>query len=148
MFPATNPAPSIAQALPYRLPDDENARLALFVIRRMGAFGLADAQAAHAMVVAFGQQFRRPLVLLRTVMAEIAATASGSITIAPGCCCRMTRAEAAVLEALARAETEPEAARLMLGDLLGNRRVDGVLASVGAVAAAFADAGRPIARCG
>ena len=57
---------------------------------------------------------------------------------------RMTAAESAVLTVLARAETAPDTARLLLADLLGIRRIDGVLASATALAAAFADAGRPI----
>lgn len=45
--------------LPHTLPACENARLVLFAIRRMGANGLADARAAHAMFTAFGERFRR-----------------------------------------------------------------------------------------
>ena len=47
--------------LPHPLPPCENARIALFAMRRMGAHGLADARAAHALFTAFGQGFRRPL---------------------------------------------------------------------------------------
>ena len=54
--------------------------------------------------------------------------------------------EGALLTILSRAETAPEVARLLLADLLGLRRVDGVLASATILSAAFADAGRPI--CG
>jgi hypothetical protein len=130
--------------LPHPLPPCENARIALFAMRRMGAHGLADARAAHTMVTAFGQSFRRPLVLLRALMADLAATSAGTIAIAPCCCARATPAEAAMLSILARIETAPETARLLMADLLGVRRVDGVLASAAAVAAAFADEGRPI----
>ncbi len=42
--------------------------------------------------------------------------------------------------------TAPDIAALLLGDLLGIRRPDGVLASIAAVSAAFADEGRPIFR--
>ena len=132
-------------ALPHALPACVNARIALFAIRRMGAQGLADARAAAALVDAFGAGFRRPLTLLRALMADLAATAAGPITIAPCCCARMTPSEAALLMVLARAETQPEAARLLMADLLGVRRIDGVLASAAAVAVAFADGGRPIA---
>lgn len=131
--------------LPHMLPACENARIALFAMRRMGANGLADARAAHALFTAFGQSFRRPLVLLRALMADIAATASGTIAIAPCCCARMTPAEAALLTILTRIEYAPDTARLLMADLLGVRRVDGVLASAAAVAAAFADEGRPVA---
>ena len=46
---------------------------------------------------------------------------------------------------LSRVETQIGSAAYLLGDLLGQRRADGVLSSVAAVAMAFADEGRPIA---
>ena len=131
-------------ALPYALPACPNARIVLFALRRRGAQGLHDARASHALFTAFGQDFRRPLVLMRALMADLAGTAAGTIAIAPCCCARMTAAEKTMLTVLARVETAPETARLLLGDLLGVRRVDSVLASVAAVATAFADDGRPI----
>lgn len=137
---------SLATLLPRPLPACAHARLALVAIRRMGAHGLADAHAATALWAGFGQEFRRPLTLARALMADLAATAAGPIAIAPCCCARVTAAEGALLDVLARAETEPEAAHLLLADLLGTRRADGVLASATALAAAFADAGRPIGR--
>lgn len=131
-------------ALPHALPPCANARIALFAIRRMGAHGLHDARAAHVMFTSFGKAFRRPLVLLRALMAELAASASGTIAIAPCCCARMTPAENALLTVLARIETSPKTAMFLMADLLCVRRVDGVLASAAAVAMAFADDGRPI----
>jgi len=137
-------AAATAAMLPHPLPPCVNARIALFAVRRMGAHGLGDARAALALVNAFGQQFRRPLTLLRALMADLAGSAAGPIAIAPCCCMRVTAAEAALLTVLGRAETQPDAARVLLADLLGIRRVDGVLASAAALAAAFADEGRPI----
>ncbi|HVJ00092.1 MAG TPA: DUF6628 family protein [Sphingomonas sp.] len=137
---------TIAHALPHALPDDPDVRLVLFAIRRLGAQGLNDACAAHAFVTAFGEGFRRPLVLMRAFMLDVASAAAQPISIAPCCCQRTTASEAALLDVLARAETNPEKARLLLADQLGTRAVDGVLASAAAVAAAFADAGRPILR--
>lgn len=131
-------------ALPHLLPGDADSRIALFAIRRMGAHGLADARAAHALFTAFGENFRRPLTLMRVLMADLAASSAVPIAIAPCCCPRMTAGERALLAILARVETAPESARLLLRDLLGQRRVDGVLASAAAVAAAFADEGRPV----
>lgn len=130
--------------LPHMLPACPNARIALFAMRRMGANGLSDARAAHVMFTAFGQGFRRPLILLRALMADLAGAASGTIAIAPCCCARMTPAESALLTILGRIEYAPDAARLLMADLLGVRRVDGVLTSAAAVAAAFADEGRPV----
>lgn len=137
-------ATNAATALPHALPRCANACLTLFAIRRMGANGLADAHVSHAFVGAFGEGFRRPLVLMRALMADLAATSDCPIAIAPCCCSRMTSAESALVTVLCRAETAPDSARLLLADLLGVRRIDGVLASAMAVAQAFADAGRPI----
>ncbi|AXJ97161.1 MULTISPECIES: DUF6628 family protein [unclassified Sphingomonas] len=130
--------------LPYAIPVCPNARIALFAVRRMGAHGLADARAAHILFTSFGEGFRRPLMLLRALMADLAATAGETIAIAPCCCARMTAAERALITVLARVETLPDSARYLLGDLLAVRRVDGALASAAAVAASFADEGRPI----
>lgn len=141
---SVSPADATSAILSHPLPETPSSRIALLAIRRMGAHGLHDAAAAHALFCNFGQGFRRPLVLLRAFMADLAATAEGTIAIAPCCCPRMTGAEAALVAVLARVEGQPEAAHLLLADLLGTRRVDGVLASAAAVAAAFADAGRPI----
>lgn len=134
----------VGHAVPHVMPDCPNARLALFAMRRMGAHGLSDAPASNAMLNGFGLDFRRPLILLRALMADVSGSANGRIAIAPCCCTRMTAAENALLTVLARIETAPGMARLLLADLLGIRRVDGVLTSAAAVAAAFADAGRPI----
>ncbi|WP_375421409.1 DUF6628 family protein [uncultured Sphingomonas sp.] len=134
--------------LPHALPTCTNARIVLFAIRRMGAHGLHDAGAANLLINAFGQDFRRPLLLMRNLMADLATHASGTIAIAPCCCARMTPAEGALPTVLARVETAPDTARYLLSDLLGARRVDGVLASAAIVAAAFADAGRPIGERG
>ena len=133
-----------ARALPHVLPPCENARIALFAIRRMAAHGLADARASQILFIAFGSDFRRPLLLLRALMADLASRSTASIAVAPCCCTRMTPAEQALLVVLARAETAPDSARLLLADLLDTRCVDGVLASAAAVAVAFADAGRPV----
>ncbi len=141
---STQTIASATSLLPHALPPCENARITLFAMRRMGAHGLADARASHTMFTAFGQGFRRPLVLLRALMADLAGTSAGTIAIAPCCCARMTPAESAMLSVLARVETAPETARYLMADLLGVRRIDGVLASAAAVAAAFADEGRPI----
>ena len=150
LSPAPSPTPAqrpsaLAATLPNALPHDPNARLLLFAFRRLGAHGLNDAHTAHALLQAFGGGFRRPLLLLRTMMADLAHTATCPIAIAPCCCMRMTGAEATMLTIVARAETAPDSARLLLGDLIGVRQPDGVLASVTALAQAFADAGRPIA---
>ena len=135
---------SMTALLPQPLPHCENARIALFTMRRMGAHGLSDARAAHTLFTAFGQGFRRPLVLMRALMADLAGSAAGTIAIAPCCCARMTPAESAMLSILARVEPAPDTARYLMRDLLGVRSIDGVLTSAAAVAAAFADEARPV----
>lgn len=137
-------ATTLSHALPHLLPEDANARLLLFAFRRMGAHGLNDAHAAQAMIEGFGTDFRRPLTLLRAMMADLATRATCAISIAPCCCRRMTHAEQAVLTIVARAEASPATAAVLLSDLIGVREPDGVLASITVVAQAFADAGRPI----
>jgi hypothetical protein len=144
MEPRMTDALIARSALPHTMPAGPGARLALFVFRRLGAHGLDDAVAAQAMLTAFGQGFRRPLVLMRAMMADLAASAVAPIAIAPCCCVRMTHAEHAMLTVLTRAETAPDSARLLLADLLAVRHADGVFACVAAVATAFADTGRPI----
>ena len=139
-----SPPATIANALPAAMPSDPAARLVLFGFRRMGAHGLDDARAAHAFLSAFGEGFRRPLTLMRAFMADCAGAANAAISIAPCCCARATQAELTVVSALARVETRPDSARLLLSDLLCVRRADGVVASAAALAAAFADAGMPI----
>ena len=135
---------TLAAALPALQPDDPGARLLLFGVRQMGRHGIDDACAAHAFVTAFGREFRRPLVLLRALMQEMSALAAGPVQIAPWCCPRMTGAEAALLEVLGRVRTRPEAAAVLLADMLGVRDATGVLVTAHALANAFADLALPL----
>jgi hypothetical protein len=140
-MPPTSP---LATALPSVQPDDPAARLFIFALRQMGAHGLTDACAAHAFVTAFGKGFQRPLILLRTLVAELSAASARPIQIAPWRCPRMTAGEAVLLDILGRARTNPDAAGLLLGDLLGIRDAGGILATAHALANAFADMGLPL----
>ncbi|MCW3837945.1 DUF6628 family protein [Sphingomonas canadensis] len=135
---------TLAAALPAMQPEDPGARLMLFAMRQMGMHGIHDACAAHAFVVAFGKNFRRPLVLLRALMTEMATVSQRPIPIAPWCCPRMTRAEETLLAVLARAGSNPEAAHLLLRDLCGVRDCASLAFTAGAVARAFADQGLPL----
>lgn len=135
---------SLATALPQLQPEDPGARLLLFGIRQTGAHGLHDASAAHAFMVAFGKQFRRPLVLLRALMQEMSVAASGPVQIAPWCCPRMTASEAGLLAALAKVRTNPHATVLLLGDLLGIRDARGLIPTAHALAESFADLALPL----
>lgn len=138
-------APTTSALTLHDMPACDNARLFLFVFRRMGAHGLNDAIAAHAMLRVFGKAYRRPLMLMRALMADVATQTNVTIAIAPCCFTRITHAEVAMLTVIARAERQPAVAALLLSDLLGVRHIDGLLASATAVAGAFADAGHPVA---
>ena len=129
--------PHIAPASPYR-------RLLLFAIRRMAAGGIADAHAAHAIFTGFGLGYRRPLVLLRALMAEVSRVATAKLTVAPCCCPRMTKDEAALVDLIAQSPDRPEQAHGGLNALLHVRTALGVLISAQAVATAFHDLGMPL----
>lgn len=143
----TTPLPALGQmgqTLHRLQSDDPGTRLLLFGIRQIGAGGLHDAATAHAFITAFGQGFRRPLLLLRTLMAEMSAAAAGPIQIAPWCCARVTPNEAALLDLISLTPTDPCRARILLADLLGVRRVDGILATATGLSVAFSDLGLPL----
>ncbi|MFD1787235.1 DUF6628 family protein [Sphingomonas floccifaciens] len=130
--------------LPQRQPDDPAPRLLLFAVRQMGAHGVDDAAAAHAFITAFGKDFRRPLILLRTLMLELSSAAQRPLQIAPWCCSRMTGCESALLAVVAKSLDNEAAARLLLADLLATRDPTGPLATATALAMAFADCGLPL----
>ena len=146
--PPATPLPHPAPMLPHGAPDCPYARLLLFGVRRMAAAGLNDAHAAHALFAGFGVNFRRPLVLLRALMAEISRVSTRSLLIAPCCCGRMTDDEARLLAVIAGANTTPAGAARMLGDLLHVHSSLGVLTSAQAVEACFADLGMPLSPSG
>jgi len=135
---------STARLLPHNAPATSGARLFLHGVRRIGVGGLGDAQAASMMIGAFGLSFRRPLVLLRALMAELARASHQSIMIAPSCCCRMTIAESMLLRAVAMSADKPRLAHEILCNLCGLDAAIGVLSSAQALSQAFADLGRPI----
>ena len=134
----------LTHSLPHAIPEHANSRLFLLSVRRLGAYGLGDAHLANHFITAFGPAFRRPLILMRVMMSEIAAAASTPMTIAPCCCMRMTASEATLVDIMRRIDHQPMTAHALLADLLGNRRVDGVLATMATVASAFADLGHPV----
>lgn len=131
--------------LPHSAPDDDSgARILLQTVRRIGVGGLNDAYAASLMMGAFGISFRRPLILARALMAELARASHQPIMIAPSCCCRMTGGEAMLLRAAALATAHPGLAHDLLCNLCGIENGIGILSSAQALGQAFADLGRPI----
>lgn len=135
---------ALAMLLPYEVPEAPAARILLYAFRRMAGHGLHDAQAGQAMLAAFGGRFQRPLIALRALVADLSANAAGPIRIAPCCCGRMTAAEAALLTALARTDSNPGSAHLLIADMAGLREAEALFATAALVAGAWADMGHPI----
>jgi hypothetical protein len=139
----SEPSPTL---LPHAVPASPYRQLLLFAIRRMAAGGIADAHAAHAIFTGFGLGYRRPLVLLRALMAELSRVSTAKLTVAPCCCPRMTSDEAMLLDLIAEAPLCPEQVHDALSGLLHVRSCLGALTSAEAVASAFADLGMPLDR--
>jgi hypothetical protein len=110
----------------------------------MAAGGINDAHAAHAIFTGFGLSYRRPLVLLRALMAELSRVAATRLTVAHCCCPRMTNDERILLDSIAEASLQPANVHVMLCSLLHIHSCPGALSSAEAVAAAFADLGMPL----
>lgn len=91
---------AFGSCLPLPLPNGRMERTVLFALRRMAAHGVRDANAAWLMLDLFGVRFRRPLVLLRAFLLELAHASHGPIRIAPCCTPRMTADEELMLQAL------------------------------------------------
>lgn len=130
--------------LPRPMPTGYGNRLFLFVMRRMASAGVNDAHAANAMLGAFGRSYRRPLVLMRAMMLELARASCRKMLVAPCCCARMTADEGMLMQATGEALRDPNAAYEQLSDLLGNDHALGALTCMQAVAQAHADLGRPL----
>lgn len=125
-------------------PDCPYQRLALYAVRRMAAGGIGDAFAAQAFLTGFGVDFRRPLVLMRAFMTELARASAQTIAVAPCCCPRVTAAENAILTALGLAHEDPAGADTQLAWLLGVDDCASVTEHARALAAGFADCGMPL----
>jgi len=101
---------SATDLLPLPIPDGRIERIVLICIRRMAAHGIRDAHAAWLALDCFGVHFRRPLVLLRAFLLELAQNSQRSIRIAPCCAMRMTEDEGRIIAALRLAGSDMEAA--------------------------------------
>lgn len=126
------------------VPGGYGNRLFIYVVRRMATAGVNDAHAANAMLGAFGRSYRRPLVLMRAMMLELARTAARKILVAPCCCARMTSDEAVLMQAVGEALQDPPTAYEHLSFLLGSGDALGALTCLQAVAQAHGDLGRPL----
>jgi hypothetical protein len=94
------PTPGQCQ-MPLPLPFEQTQRIVLRCLRRMAAHGIRDAQASLWVFEQFGIHYRRPLVLLRAFVVELAQVSQRRIQIAPCCAMRMTLDEGRIVEILA-----------------------------------------------
>ena len=124
--------------------DHGGNRLFLFAMRRMAAAGVKDAHAANALLGHFGKNYRRPLVLMRAMMLELARASQRRIQVAPCCCTRLTPDEAMLMEAIGDALPRPRFAHRQLSALLDSADALGALTCAQAVAQCFTDLGRPL----
>ncbi|MFA7586343.1 MAG: DUF6628 family protein, partial [Novosphingobium sp.] len=130
--------------LPHALPADAGQRIALYALRRMAAGGIADAHAANLFFTTFGLHFRRPLVLIRAFMLDMAQCSRRTIRLAPCCAPRMTEDEARLLDGLRFAGRNPALAARQLAQLVGHGQVCAPLGTAAAFGNALADLGRPL----
>ena len=115
--------PGGACLLPLPLPDDRIERSVLFAVRRMAAHGVRDVSAAWLILDLFSTGFRRPLVLLRAFMLELAHTATAPIRVAPCCAPRMTEHEGLIMLTLFGASEDMATAGDALTRLTGNAQM-------------------------
>jgi hypothetical protein len=142
---AAAPATPVADGMVgHSLPEGSGHRLFLFAMRRMAVAGVNDAHAANALFGAFGKSYRRPLVLMRAMMLEIARSSARKIIVAPCCCVRMTADEASLMLAVADALEDIPGAHRRISALMGMESALGAFTCIQAVAQAFADLGRPL----
>ncbi len=117
---------------------------ALRIIRLMAIGGIDDARAAAMLIGQFGRAYRRPLVLMRAMMLELARVSRRRILLAPSCCGRITRDEALMIAALSHGEAAFVACHRDAAALLGHDEVLGAATCFQAVGRCFADLGAPL----
>lgn len=125
---------------------DEARLLFLRAARLMAVGGVNDARAAALMLGWFGRNYRRPLVLMRAMMLELARVSQRRIQLGPPCCTRMTRDEALMLRALGREERQIGDVHDDACELLALDNALGAATCFQAVATCFADLGAPFSR--
>ncbi len=133
-----------ADLLPLPLPPGRVERIVLVCIRRMAAHGLRDAHASWLALDTFGVNFRRPLVLLRAFLLELANASNRSIKIAPCCAMRMTLDEGKVLEALRLGAGDAELCGQTLTAITGNTSIGEPLSAAVVLGRALAETGQPL----
>lgn len=130
--------------LPLAMPRDPLQRLVLVAMRRMAAHGIHDAHAAMLFLRTFGIHFRKPLILLRAFMVELAQASQRRISMAPCCAMRMTEDEGLLVGILAIAASDRVGTIRHLRFLTANGRIDHPLGTAAAFNDTLADLGRPL----
>jgi hypothetical protein len=130
--------------VPHPQPENRVARTLLLAIRRIASGGLDDAYASNLLMGTLGIGYRRPLMFLRVMMAEVSRVSARSITIAPCCCLRMTEGEAALLLVIESVRAHPDAARAALARITGTLDTLPALSVAQALGDALDDIGRPL----
>ncbi len=123
---------------------DAPRQLFLKVARFMAIGGINDARAAALLLGCFGRNYRRPLILIRALVLEIARVSERRIQLAPPCSIRMTRDEALMLRALGREEWQIERGHADACELLATSSALGAATCFQAVSACFSDLGAPL----
>ena len=111
------------EILPIPLPTGRAECVALVILRRMAVHGLYDAPAIMLAMETFGMDFRPVLVLLRAFMVELARDSNRTISLAPCCAMRMTEDEGLLMETIALAGEDTDAAARSLMRLARNPHV-------------------------
>ncbi len=132
--------PSPPDLMPHHLPSDADTRAILVAMRRMAIHGLRDATAANILLANYGMAAQRLTILMRSLLVELAQSASGRITIAPCCAPRMTDDERNILGALA----EPEMAADHLLGVLRNSDCLQPLTTAQTLSCVLIDIGKPV----
>lgn len=112
--------------------------------RLMAIGGANDARATSVIMGWFGRNYRRPLVLMRALMLELARASRRSIQLAPPCSTRITRDEATMLRALGREEWQIDRCHKDACALLATDNALGAATCFQAVSTCFADLGSPL----
>lgn len=126
--------------LPYAAPMCGDTRIILYAFRRMATHGIQDAHAVSALMTAYGMRYRKPLLLLRALLIDIARNSSKTIVVAPCCDPRMTEHENALLKAI----NEPPVAEQHLSVLLDTGKTSIAAATTAALSESLAAMGRPL----
>lgn len=122
----------------------DGERLFLLLLRRMVMFGINDATCASVLITAGGTAWRKPLMMMRALVMEVARHSHRKISINPPCAIRTSRDEQAMLRILTVGKADPARSHRDTAVLLG--RVDSLspLGCFYAVADAFSDIGLPL----